>query len=147
MSNGKRILGTPHPIIERKPTPPREVRSISFKKRKSRPQYAQEAIDYTTDEAETGVKWADGNVIYKKVVDIGNLPNATSKNVAHGIANIHNLAIIRGVATDGSSYLPMPYTTTTSQINIYATGTNIVVVTETDRSGFTGYVILEYTKS
>lgn len=148
---GKTIIG-PLP-----PAPPgrRDYRTyiqpfIPFKDRKSTPQYAQEAIDYGSLEANTGLRWIDGNVIYRETVGMGALPNNTSKSVAHGISNLRNFTHIWGIAISGTTGLPMPYADTAavgSQIEIYAGSANVVVVTGSDRSAYTGYVVLEYTKN
>ena len=107
---------------------------------------------YTTTEQEVGM-WIDGSLIYEKVVDLGTLPNATTKNVAHNIANLSNIISVDIVATDGSSqWLTVPYTTTNStdakyQIGYWMTSTNISIKSDWDRSGWTGFAILRYTKA
>lgn len=149
--------------IEPRPPPPGEGRPPAgnyrtyarplgayFKDPKSTPQYAQEAIDYGSLEANTGLRWIDGRVIYRETVSIGALPNNTSKSVAHGIGNLRNFTQVWGIAISGTTSLPMPYADTAAvgnQIEIYATGTNVVVVTGTNRGAYTGYVVLEYTKN
>ena len=107
-------------------------------------------LDYSTTEIDTGKKWINNKPIYKKVVDIGNLPNATLKTVAHGISNIGLIITIRGFATSGTEFIPLPFTHSSSleaQVQVYASGDNINVRTGNDRSSSTGYVILEYTKT
>lgn len=121
-----------------------------FKKPKAHPQYAQEAINYGSMEADRGLNWINGKRICRKVVNIGALPNASSKTVAHGIKKLGDFVRIRGVCKNGSNYLPMPYADTAAtgtQIELYADATNVVIVTGTDRSGDTGVVVLEFTKS
>ena len=44
-------------------------------------------MDYSTSEVDTGYTWTDGSPIYKKTINIGALPNATTKSVAHNISN------------------------------------------------------------
>ena len=43
---------------------------------------------------DTGNKWIDGRSIWAKYVNIGNLPNATEKTVAHGITGT-NIVLVR----------------------------------------------------
>ena len=106
--------------------------------------------NYSTSEVNTGFKWIDGSDIYKKTVDIGTLPNNTTKNVAHGISNLSLILNYETVAY-GSAYLPIPYVTMTSQstfqIQFSFSSTNISVVTGNDRTGYSAYVTMYYTKS
>lgn len=109
------------------------------------------SISYSTTETKVGA-WIDGKPIYRKVVNFGALPNATSKSVAHNISNIAMITNIRGVALNPSTntYLPLPYTTTTATQNLqlYANLTNITANTGFNLSIYTTtYIILEYTKT
>ena len=45
---------------------------------------------YFTDEIDTGMKWIDGKPIYRKVINVGALPNNSEKTIAHNISNIDN---------------------------------------------------------
>jgi hypothetical protein len=107
-------------------------------------------LDYSTSEINTGTTWINGAPIYKKTVYTGTLPNATTKNVAHGISNLGLVIDIEGCAWDGSStWLPIPNAGSSSAvIEAYVYSSNIVISTGMDRSGFTtSYVTLYYTKS
>lgn len=106
--------------------------------------------DYSTTEQNTGRIWIDGRTIYRKVVNLGSLTNATPKSVAHGISNISTVTGLTGIATNGTFFLPLPlarYNNFASQIGLYADTTNVVVEPGNDRTAFTGFVILEYTKT
>ena len=120
-----------------------------FKHPKSTPQYAQEAINYGGKEADRGINWVDGKATYQKVVSIGALPNAGAGNTAHGIHTIKNVIGVSGYATDGTNHYTLPYGSPTANDNIEVAvnATNIVVTTGKDRSGETGYVVLQYTKT
>ena len=113
--------------------------------------YADEN-DYSTSEKIVGT-WIDGSLIYQKTISFGALPNATSKNVAHGISNISRIVSIVGYAYRSSSvkYLPLPFVSANEvgeSINISADNTNISILTGYDRSAFTeSYVTLQYTKT
>lgn len=111
-------------------------------------------LDYSTTEQNTGVKWIDGKNIYRIVVELGALPNATTKNVAHNITNINEWIKIIAVAnntnnTSGIS-IPLVYDGNNASNNtrLAVNDTNVVLETDTDRSSFNKcYAILFYTKT
>lgn len=108
--------------------------------------------EYSTNETLTHKKWIDGKPIYRKVVDIGNLPNNTTKRVVANTSNLDSLISIQGLAfTTTKYYITLPDVYPNQQIynirlNYEKTTDEIVIVTTTDRSSYSGYVILEYTK-
>lgn len=111
------------------------------------------AEEYSTNEVQTNKTWIDGKPIYRKCFNIGNLPNNTTKQIAHGISNMSTTIKINGTAirsTDNDT-LPIPYVTFNANnsggIVIYIDSTNIVLRTTTDRSAYVGYITLEYTKT
>ena len=109
----------------------------------------KEASKYSTTEHKVG-KWIDGSDLYEKTVSCGALPNATSKDISHGIANISKIVEIKGYATNGTLYLPLPFAgaSATSGISVYANTSNITFETGMNRSNFTAsYVTLRYTKA
>jgi len=111
---------------------------------------ASSFTDYSTTEQNTGRLWIDGKTIYRKEINLGSLPNAIPGSVAHGIANLNTVVSLTGFATNGTVFLPLPlarYNNFASQIGLYADKTNIVVEPGNDRTAFTGYVIMEYTKT
>ena len=110
---------------------------------------------YNTSEIETG-EWIDGKPVYQKTIDLGSLPNAASKNVAHGITNLDKVVKLDGTATNSSGRtIPLPYITGASStdsfpqcINLQADRTNVTVGTlAADRSSYTGYATIHYTKN
>lgn len=109
-------------------------------------------FEYSTNEIIVG-NWVDDKPIYRKVIDIGNLPNASQTIVSHNISNIKRIVKLYGSATRDSDKdtMPIPYVTFNSNnnggINLYANNVSILVSTSTDRSSYTGYVVLEYTKT
>ena len=106
-------------------------------------------MDYSTSEQDTGCKWIDGKPIYKKTIDIGALPNATSKNVAHGISALGIILDMRGAAFYSNGVqLPLPFVSTVqTAVSLNATSTDIAIVTAGDRTAASGYVTLWYTKT
>ncbi len=105
--------------------------------------------DYSTTEQVIG-KWTDGKPIYRKTIDIGQLPVATTKNVAHGVANIGKIMSATGFSFDnGGSCLALPLVSGTPEysIAVWCDSTNVKVSTYIDRSTYSGYINLEYTKT
>lgn len=103
---------------------------------------------YSNSEVDTGTTWIDDLTIYKKTIDIGALPDTDTKTVAHGITDFNMLINVTGSFSDGTNSAPLPYSspTTTKNIQIYVDDTNISIVTGEDRSSYSGYVTLYYTK-
>lgn len=92
--------------------------------------------------------------VFRKVINFGALPNATSKSVAHGITVDSNVTATRiyGAATNpGVSLIPIPYVSTTAVANgieINMDATNINITTGIDLTAYTVcYVIIEYLKN
>ncbi|SHI42370.1 hypothetical protein [Parasporobacterium paucivorans] len=96
-------------------------------------------------------KWINGKPLYEKTISCGVMPNATTKNVAHGIANmgICMIAAENSYMTDGTTYLPLPSVTvnTTFVTEVAVNATNITIMTAQNRSSYSGYVTLRYTKT
>ena len=110
-------------------------------------------MDYSTVEIDTGAKWIDGSAIYKKTISTGTLPNATTKDVAHGISSLSRVLKAEGYAyrsSDSVTYL-IPFASpisATYSISLSVNTTNIQFTTGTDRSDVAeSYVTLYYTKS
>lgn len=111
---------------------------------------ASALTDYSATEQNTGRLWIDGKTIYRKEINLGYLPNAVPGSVAHGISNLSTVVSLWGFATNGTVFLPLPlarYNNFASQIGLYADTTNIIVEPGNDRTAYTGYVIIEYTKT
>ena len=107
-------------------------------------------VDYSTSEHKIG-KWIDGSDLYEKTVDFGALPNATMKDVAHGINNLKNIVFFHGAATDssGAAY-PVPFahtSTIANNIDLRITSGNIRIITGVNYSTFYAYITLRYTKT
>ena len=109
--------------------------------------------DYSTDEKIVGT-WIDGKPLYQKTIDCGALPNATSKEIAHGISNFDICATIFGIAKNPTSggVIPLPLVqndgNNAMDISLFCNQTNIYIVTTSDRSSVTkSYVTIQYTKA
>lgn len=111
--------------------------------------------NYSTSEVDTKVKWIDNKTIYRKTINIGTLPNATTKTVAHGVTSIGTVIDIKGSAlrSSDSVWFSIPNTpnplvgNVNVGIGITVSSSNIEISTGTDRTNMTGYVTIWYTKS
>jgi hypothetical protein len=106
---------------------------------------------YSTTEQVIG-KWINNKPVYRKVINFGALPNSTTKNVNHNIANVSQWVTIRGIFQYNGSVVggPIPNTNTsdnTYAINITANATTVNIQTGIDRTSYSAYVILEYIKT
>lgn len=106
-------------------------------------------INYAETEQALPEKWIDGSTIYQKTVDIGNLPNSTSKTVSHGITNLGRVIDISGSAyrSDVGNSVPIPRSSSGSSIDVMATLAGIEITTASDLSAYSGYVTLKYLKT
>ena len=108
-------------------------------------------VHYSTTEQIIGT--VGDEVLYRKMVDCGALPNATSKVVAHGISDLKRCYKIDCVATASTGVnLPIPMLLSTSQVSNTVTlsvdSTNINFNSGVDVSGYAEtFVIIEYTKT
>lgn len=96
--------------------------------------------------------------LYAKLVDFGNLPNETVKYIPHGVANIEDIAFVSGSAKNGSSVVYIPSATSNTYVNsspyivglVWACGateTNVYIVTNANRTSWTGKIFMKYTKT
>lgn len=106
-------------------------------------------IDYSTEEQDTGLKWIDKKPIYQKTVDIGALPNATVKNVAHGISNLGYCVQLFGMVKSTNDMLILPAVATNAAYQTYVgiDGTDIKLSTAINLSDYSGYITVRYTKT
>ena len=110
-----------------------------------------EAMIFSTSEKRVGT-WIDGKPLYQKVVSFGALPNASNKNVAHGISNLKQVLLCIAMTMESSgTCAQLPYVNNSQLnkcINYTIDRTNITVSTAADRSTFvTTYFTLVYTKT
>lgn len=110
-----------------------------------------------TEELIPGKWWEDpgspGNwyPMYRKGIQLGALPNATTKSVAHGISNPHLESIqLYGEADNGTAVLPLPFPHPNAGVSIdlrYLDATNVRLNTGNNWSTYTGYMWAEYAKT
>ena len=112
-----------------------------------------DGLSYSIDEVKTGGKWIDGKPIYRKVINFGALPNATTKVVSFDNINADTFVNIEGIVMDNSgSVITIPYASvsdSTWSIAIFINSSSVSISTGTvDRSEYTKcYVTIEYTKT
>lgn len=107
----------------------------------------QDALSYSTTEKIVGT-WVDGSPIYKKTIDVGTLPNATTKGVNHNISNLDRVLKVEGEAKSTSIRLPLPFVGLSGDsIGIYIDNTKVNIIAGGDASYYTGSVTLYYTKT
>ena len=104
---------------------------------------------YSTTETLTNKVWIDGKPIYRKVVDIGTLPDTTIKSVAHGISSLGTVVKLYGMITNNIGYLPLPFVSPgpANCIMCTASETTVDITTGIDRTAFSGWLAIEYTKA
>ncbi len=105
-------------------------------------------FNYSTTETVVGT-WIDGKPLYRKVVNLGTLPNNDTKSIAHSIQNLKRVVKLEGFAGSSSHKggITLPYAANTP-ISLYADNTNISVKTSSNVSGYTeAYAFVYYTKT
>ena len=107
-------------------------------------------VDYSQSEVATNVKWVDNKTIYQKTIYMDSLPNATTKDFAHG-ASIAYVVGYEGIVTDGTTYMsintPSVGSNNNNAFRTFINATNVRIATGSDRTSWSGYVTIYYTKS
>lgn len=105
---------------------------------------------FGSDEVIIGTR--NGQPVYRKIIEVGALPKATRKEVAHGISNLDLTKIFR---LDGTTYYSVSnytqtipyYNDTTEYSRLVVDDTNVIVITSTDMTAFDNtHIIMEYQK-
>ena len=104
--------------------------------------------DITTDgePVKCGYK-VDGKDVYVKRVNYGTMPNATSKEVSHGL-DITKITVLKveGIARANNIYLNLPHATTDKDTDImFINWNNVYIRSGIDRSEFTAYIYIYFT--
>lgn len=109
--------------------------------------------NYSTSEVDTGFTWVDGKHIYKKTIDFGALPNADTKRVNHGVANIDRIIQVEqsiNNAPSGSLHgflFIASGQATNNDFHFWGTDTEICIRTNGDRRESYAYITIYYTKN
>lgn len=102
---------------------------------------------YREDKPQECGVWIDGKIIKRKVVDFGALPNAATKDVAHGIPSFSLITSLYGVATNGTLTVALPHVNVAAVANGVALAgysINVRVITGINFSAYTAFIIVEY---
>lgn len=108
---------------------------------------------FDTKETNTRQRWINGKQIYRKVINTGTLPNATTTNTAHSISDLDDIVRMYGWGYRSStgSRIPLPFADKDSAdggVQLDVDGTNVNLSAGVNWSAYTeSYVILEYTKA
>lgn len=108
---------------------------------------------YSTTEVNTDKKWIDNKPIYRKVIDFGALPNATAKEVNHNISNIDKIVHQEAIAMESSGttycipHVGAPNMGSDMTMSMRSTHTWVQIYCSSNMSSYSGYFILEYTKT
>ena len=106
----------------------------------------EDNADFSTTEKKVG-SWL-GEDRYRRVFEIGAMPNATTKTTASGLTGV-NVKRIYGYAISSTGCLPLPFSSSsnvTGSIMLYYDNGDIIITAGTDRSAYNGFVVVEYTK-
>ena len=103
-------------------------------------------------DAETKIgTWTDGKDLYRKIVTVSAYPNSTGASIPHSISNIDRIVNYWGIATSSNGQcFKLPYATDSSSnvgVQLTVDKSNIYVMTSTNRSSQSGWVVIEYTKT
>lgn len=109
-------------------------------------------MNYSTSEQDTGCKWVDGKNIYRKTIDCGALPNATSKRVSVGASGVSRYVKFEGVAfTSNNTTISLPYANHANvsfQVDVYIDSGDLVISAGDNKSVYANsYITVYYTKS
>lgn len=109
---------------------------------------------YSTDEAPTGMYQIDGKPIYRKVYNLGSFTTNDTIILPHNITDLDNIISTQGIAKNSSSniYIDLPYaynpnSSAVQTISVEVNGSNIKVFCRNIGTGFSGFAIIEYTKT
>ena len=107
--------------------------------------YVDSSNSYSTEEIKTGGTWIDGKPIYRKVVNVGTLPDKTSKTVLHNIQNLDKVLETKLVANDSTNYIVCNFGG--KEMGVYIDIANVIITSGDNFTGYSGYAIIEYTKT
>lgn len=97
----------------------------------------------------TGESWFIKNQKQQSLRQVFSLTGLTSFNHGLNLNNISTITQVRGMFTDGTNYYPLPYVASTmkmgSQVNVYVSPTQIVILPGVDTPAFSsGFILLEW---
>lgn len=112
---------------------------------------SQKNLVYSQEETDTGKIWIDGKKIYRKVIQLGQFPNKTTKLIEQDFSNVDTIVKMSAFAISGQKdvILPLPFININNDIvTFYKIINGFVIASNVDTTGYTnGFVIFEYTKT
>lgn len=94
-----------------------------------------------------------GKPVYAKIIDIGTMPNNTTKTIGTGIegAGYFWIDTSNSMVRNGGASYPIPYADPAQSasdiaVRLYDGGKTLAVWTKTDWSGYSAFVTIKYTK-
>ena len=109
---------------------------------------------YSTSEIRVGT-WINGKPLYRKVIDIGSLPSSAGSKTVYTGLDFRNACVCRKlygmvVNPQNGVSLTLPFISLTLEYCISIvidTYSNILITVGANRSGVSGYAVIEYTKN
>lgn len=106
---------------------------------------------YSTEEAITGSTWVDGSPIFKRSYYVSAGPAAGGTATISFDSSVNLVIRVEGYLSNGVNEFPIPTArnTTETQIGMFVSlqNHNVVLEASYDRTGYSGYITLWYTKS
>ena len=107
---------------------------------------------YSTAEGKTNKIWVDGKSRYRKAIPITMQSSAEPKNYDTGISDLNSICNFYGIIYNSTnSTCPLPFIDANDISNNIRmdiqNGTTLRITTGAGWSGYTGYVVIEYTKT
>jgi len=113
--------------------------------------YINDALNetYSTNEVKTNKVWIDGKPIYRKVINLGVLPNSSYIEVNTNLTNVKIVKFDCYAYTSGLGALIKTYQYQNADNNIRTSvySDKVRITTTGNFSTWEGYAILEYTKT
>ena len=103
---------------------------------------------YSPREIATNKLWYDGRRIYRKVLHVPALPSNANLLVPHGI-HYKEITSFTGIATGALYSFVIPYNdqvTASNSVRVLITQDEVQLYTASNKSAYSGKLILEYTK-
>lgn len=111
--------------------------------------FLTEAHTYSYEEHRVGT-WVDGKPLYEKTVNFGSLPNATTKEVPHGIENVSVIWVYDGFVFGEADSTPVSLPSTFGIASNWSVSVDVDAITfftGMDRTSKNAIVTLRYTKT
>lgn len=108
--------------------------------------FATDGHTYSYEERRVGT-WVDGKPLYEKTVDFGSLPNATVKEVPHGIENVDVIWVHDGyILADTGNFIPVVVPLSNMAFT-YCNKQKIGISVSGDRKSNIAVITIRYTKT